>query len=357
MCIIDDREDVWNFAPNLIHVKPYHFFRHTGDINAPPGLAKKDQDDKTGIQFDGDKVDSSLSPKSTEAVTAESDSSTKDQNNTASNAGKPPPDLNLSEDDSENDSAKDEAAADADMEESNEEDNQKAEEASNVSPSFPSSTVEESKPAQQVDDTDIKQESGDPKNTPSSSTVESEPAQQTDVTDIKQESENPKITPPSQDPQITLSSEDPKITPSSEDKQSNENSTSATIQGCDDEKKSEIENTNATAEEMDTSPDLNASVDETDNKLGKPATEQNSDIPTPGGAPKMLEVEDEDDYLLYLEQILKSIHEAFYSLHDDMVKRKEPSVPDVKTVIPYVRKKVFDKVSVTRKSVFIYVFC
>ena len=35
------REDVWNFAPNLVHVKPYHFFQHTGDINAPPGLAKQ----------------------------------------------------------------------------------------------------------------------------------------------------------------------------------------------------------------------------------------------------------------------------------------------------------------------------
>ena len=39
--IIDDREDVWNFAPNLIHVRPYHFFQHTGDINAPPGLSKR----------------------------------------------------------------------------------------------------------------------------------------------------------------------------------------------------------------------------------------------------------------------------------------------------------------------------
>ena len=51
MCIIDDREDVWNFAPNLVHVKPYHFFQHTGDINAPPGLAKCENDDKEGFDF------------------------------------------------------------------------------------------------------------------------------------------------------------------------------------------------------------------------------------------------------------------------------------------------------------------
>lgn len=44
VCIIDDREDVWNRAPNLIQVRPYHFFEHTGDIHAPPGLGKTDSD-------------------------------------------------------------------------------------------------------------------------------------------------------------------------------------------------------------------------------------------------------------------------------------------------------------------------
>nr|KAG5690606.1 hypothetical protein BaRGS_022610 [Batillaria attramentaria] len=45
VCIIDDREDVWNFAPNLVHVKPYRFFQGTADINAPPGLTKMENDD------------------------------------------------------------------------------------------------------------------------------------------------------------------------------------------------------------------------------------------------------------------------------------------------------------------------
>ncbi|ESO87837.1 hypothetical protein LOTGIDRAFT_179207 [Lottia gigantea] len=45
VAIIDDREDVWNYAPNLIHVKPYHFFQGTADINAPPGLTKTENDD------------------------------------------------------------------------------------------------------------------------------------------------------------------------------------------------------------------------------------------------------------------------------------------------------------------------
>ena len=48
VCIIDDREDVWNFAPNLVHVKPYIFFKNVGDINAPEKLQKSSkQNSKT----------------------------------------------------------------------------------------------------------------------------------------------------------------------------------------------------------------------------------------------------------------------------------------------------------------------
>ena len=49
--IIDDRQDVWNFAPNLIHVRPYHFFEHTGssrnksnDIKLDDISEKEDKD-------------------------------------------------------------------------------------------------------------------------------------------------------------------------------------------------------------------------------------------------------------------------------------------------------------------------
>ncbi|CAH8598332.1 unnamed protein product [Schistosoma turkestanicum] len=36
VCIIDDRGEVWDWSPNLIHVKPYRFFPDIGDINAFP---------------------------------------------------------------------------------------------------------------------------------------------------------------------------------------------------------------------------------------------------------------------------------------------------------------------------------
>lgn len=61
VCIIDDREDVWNHATNLIQVKPYHFFQHTGDINAPSSLTKKELDGK-GVDFNK-VVKANLKPK------------------------------------------------------------------------------------------------------------------------------------------------------------------------------------------------------------------------------------------------------------------------------------------------------
>ncbi|KAJ8679285.1 hypothetical protein QAD02_015072 [Eretmocerus hayati] len=47
VCIIDDRDDVWQGCANLVQVKPYHYFLHTGDINVPPGLGKQDDPDPT----------------------------------------------------------------------------------------------------------------------------------------------------------------------------------------------------------------------------------------------------------------------------------------------------------------------
>jgi hypothetical protein len=40
VCIIDDREDVWNYARNLICVQPYVFFKNIGDINDPQFKSK-----------------------------------------------------------------------------------------------------------------------------------------------------------------------------------------------------------------------------------------------------------------------------------------------------------------------------
>ncbi|XP_025016203.1 RNA polymerase II subunit A C-terminal domain phosphatase isoform X1 [Tetranychus urticae] len=41
VCIIDDRQDVWNFASNLVAVKPYFYFKNNVDINSPHASKEK----------------------------------------------------------------------------------------------------------------------------------------------------------------------------------------------------------------------------------------------------------------------------------------------------------------------------
>ncbi|KAJ7991375.1 hypothetical protein DPEC_G00283160 [Dallia pectoralis] len=67
VCIIDDREDVWKFAPNLITVKKYNYFQGTGDINAPPGSRDAQQGRKAGIH--GTRLAQSSEPAGTSGTT------------------------------------------------------------------------------------------------------------------------------------------------------------------------------------------------------------------------------------------------------------------------------------------------
>ena len=67
----------------------------------------------------------------------------------------------------------------------------------------------------------------------------------------------------------------------------------------------------------------------------------------------LVEVEDNDDYLLYLEPILKNIHKCFYDFYDQIKEKDEKSeeIPDLKTVIPYVKKKVLQGCSIVFSGV------
>ena len=58
VAIIDDREDVWGRAPNLIHVKPYMFFSGVADINAPPSSSSSNPPASTRTVPPADSTDS-----------------------------------------------------------------------------------------------------------------------------------------------------------------------------------------------------------------------------------------------------------------------------------------------------------
>ena len=63
-----------------------------------------------------------------------------------------------------------------------------------------------------------------------------------------------------------------------------------------------------------------------------------------------IEWEDEDDYLYYLEDILTRVHCAYFNLYDQM-KNKRDKVPDLKNIIPYVKRKVLKGVNIVFSGV------
>ena len=110
------------------------------------------------------------------------------------------------------------------------------------------------------------------------------------------------------------------------------------------------------------SDDLSLSDDDSNDAKSNSKKPQKSDDPEPEEDSKpvqeseeddLVEVEDNDDYLLYLEPILKNIHKCFYDFYDQIKEKDEKSeeIPDLKTVIPYVKKKVLQGCSVVFSGV------
>lgn len=216
VCIIDDREDVWNFAPNLVHVKPYSFFKQTGDINAPPGSK--------------DAVLKKIPEKQSEKIKEEKTS----------------------------------------------------EERSNTPP-LPSAEVKNpTKPA---------------------------------------EKENEK-------------------------EDISEDNIKDDLELSDDDMEADEQNDAAQAE-------AKAKEEEEEKKKSDKEKEKEQEKEKSSGSKcedDLLDVEDTDDYLLYLEDILKTIHKAYYDLLDQM-KDEGEEVPNLKTVIPYVKRKALQGISVVFSGV------
>lgn len=227
VCIIDDREDVWNHATNLIQVKPYHFFQHTGDINAPPTLAKRELDGK-GVDFNKivklQKIKRKKKSKDAKLLT------------------EPP-------------APESEKKPEA-------EEKPKAEETSKseMIPEAEEKTDSDKKP-------DAEEKPEKEKSTEESIETEKQPE------------------------------------PGSS--QSSENITAKTLD---------------TDETKDDSDDQNAQENQDDN---------------------LVEIQDPDDYLLYLEMILKSIHKRFYDTYD-----QTKEIPDLKVLIPKLKAEVLVGVSI-----------
>lgn len=86
-------------------------------------------------------------------------------------------------------------------------------------------------------------------------------------------------------------------------------------------------------------------AEEPNNELNNTQVEDTENIEPISEIPpeELIEVEDLDDYLMYLEDILKNIHRAYYEEYDLIKKEGGSSIPDLKVVIPNVKKQVLKK--------------
>lgn len=276
--IIDDREDVWNFAPNLIHVRPYHFFQHTGDINAPPGLSKKEFDDKEGYDFSTLKAKEKEGPKTTEVETkldsvSSMPKSQKDQQKNGNTDGHEQQ-CNGATGNSNDDHLSSEAplegvvANDGTMEKN-------TEQKDNVCKNDEVSETPSQAFVEEVETAEGTQEAISKGN--ESSGPESETATEADLTSKEVLSHGAKS-------------------------------------------------------------DAKASVSSQEHSASEFQTEEEE-----------VEVLDTDDYLLHLQDILRTIHHAYYEIYDE--KDKKTEVPDMKRILPYARRKVLQNVRIVFSGV------
>ncbi|XP_012251534.2 RNA polymerase II subunit A C-terminal domain phosphatase [Athalia rosae] len=266
VCIIDDREDVWQGCGNLVQVKPYHFFRHTGDIHAPPGLAKRDHFPQPKVASLDESIDEIENPIKQIVNGALPELMENDSTSTEELAAKPKSLENESPD-----LANEIIVAETSKDDENE----------NKSPEKEDQAVPEIE-SEEKKQVKFKESSSAPVVTPLIKDVSNEKSKQTELTD-------------------------------------------------DDVK--EIANDKAKGGEVE---ELKKSADSKEIENKEKEEENFKDLE------KRQELEDHDDYLLYLEDILRRIHAEFYSKRDI-----DPESKSLRDIIPRVRARVLKGLRLT----------
>nr|XP_027215955.1 RNA polymerase II subunit A C-terminal domain phosphatase-like [Penaeus vannamei] len=282
VCIIDDRSDVWNYSPNVIQVVPYHFFRHTGDINAPQGLQKKENDDQKGYDFENLR----LSGDNTEA----SDGEEGDKKNYSS--------------DSDSDKESKEIVSDSNKE----------------------SVVNTDKTSDKLDTVSTENVEGSKSNEVNSKTTD---VQDTSIVTNKEKDEG------------STEVQSNSVESMNVDTETRENGTKEVT---DDKENADLTD-NKESEESKNSKETDI-TEEANVKI------QDADDGEAGKQKDFIDVADNDDFLLYLEDILKKIHRAFFKEYDKLPQGStEKDLPDLKRIIPSIRQEVLKGVNIVYSGV------
>ncbi|XP_071824060.1 RNA polymerase II subunit A C-terminal domain phosphatase-like [Apostichopus japonicus] len=358
VCIIDDREDVWNFAPNLIHVKPYQYFGDTDDINIPPGFLpkgnplnsipdagdemgenpkdelSKEVDDKSGkLEEVPDVNQASVEMKETEVVSEAKDISSG----------------SMEDDDKLQSNEKVELC---------EKDGTSGKEKSKVDNIIADSTTGEESSWGNVMRKNI--------NNNEAANKESRNKDQKEANDASQAASEV------EDGEATGTSEVTSSTTGSEDSDKVTEGLGREGESVREKEGTQTQNADeATAEE-------NVQDDAKEEGLGAKVVckvkdddgDRKENEKSKGDQPvaKLVEKEEKrdpkeekttsqdddcfDDYLLYLEEILMKIHKKFFTVRDHFMVKRKDFVPDVKVIVPSLRKKALVGVTITFSGVF-----
>ncbi|KAL7984446.1 hypothetical protein Chor_003016 [Crotalus horridus] len=353
VCIIDDREDVWKFAPNLITVKKYVYFQGIGDINAPPGsreaqMRKKanhssklmDASDPAAVIKDSEEI------KNIGNVEEQSNGikkSTKEVNGGNSVSSETSPgDLNS------NDKGTDSLCDSNQITNVPNTNNQMSVKEPCVPSDHENRTVIgkqqiQDKTANYLDfelSSDSESDSGlEAKKSLSSSASDSENEGKRSWKKSKhsvQEESNVHLlgndTNLEKDGQLNHSGDSassltinthPKAFDLETHEEIEQDSLYSLGNGCVDKKEAETESQNSEQSGITVGESLDQSMEE----------EEDDDT-------------DHDDHLIYLEEILVRVHTDYYSKYDKYVRKETDELPDIRKIVPELKQKVLSDVTI-----------
>ncbi|XP_034016883.1 RNA polymerase II subunit A C-terminal domain phosphatase isoform X2 [Thalassophryne amazonica] len=338
VCIIDDREDVWKFAPNLITVKKYIYFQGTGDINAPPG-SREAQTAKRGVlpsriaegiepagMHDADEQNNGFHKREKDHNTPGKDESTASQssqgvltNERTHSAGFEEDKLGQDEESkTENDSGvclKDNQADDRTI--------VKEDDSSRTLTKESQDTVESnSSPNANNLDFDLSSDSD------SDSITEKPPSLQHGDEGNRSQSKSRQggVT------QLSDGAEASKgdITDKSEAQNTSDVAEPSGVllpgqelgNGCSDRRETETESQNSEQSGVTTGEELlDQSMED--------EVEEEADS-------------DEDDYLIYLEEVLERIHVAYYVHYEAYLRKEASEMPDMRKIVPELKSRTLE---------------
>ncbi|NXD35392.1 CTDP1 phosphatase, partial [Copsychus sechellarum] len=358
VCIIDDREDVWKFAPNLITVKKYVYFQGIGDINAPPGSREMQMKKKANHSTKPETLDSAvISAKDVEeiknviCVEEHSNGLKKTAKDTCTANGGTSlssetcdGDVNSHDTVNAQDSLNDSTGHKMDSEVTDDLANTKE---SQIFSEQVDRTVTEKQRTQEKTTNDLDFElSSDSESDDGLDTKKSS----TSVSDSENEEKRSwkKSKQPLQDENLQLES----CTDGSEKKDGLVNHSGDTQSLPSENIQDRIDLEAQEESEQESLCDLgNGSGDKKEAETESQISEQSGMTMGESLNQSMEEEEeeddtDDDDHLIYLEEILVRVHTDYYTKYDKYLKKEIEEIPDIRKIVPELKSKVLADVTI-----------